>query len=135
MKKLSFKEIPQEPWIVQKDEITVFFYVDDIVFAFKNERTDEVKQIIESLSKALTIKVVDKLKLFLRLHVIRNRSKQTIWLSQKAYIMKICNEFAPINSSQLPSTPMKVTELFFINEDKIISNPSRILYQQKVRSL
>ena len=37
MKKLGFKEIPQEPCVVQKDEIIGFFYVDDIVFAFKKD--------------------------------------------------------------------------------------------------
>ena len=93
-----------------------------------------MKQIIESLSQALTIKVVGGLIWFLGLHVIRNRSKQTIWLLQKAYIMKICNKFALINLSQLPATPMEVTELSPINKDKIISNSSRILYQRKVRS-
>ncbi len=81
MKKLGFKEILKEPWIVQKDGIIGFFYVDDIVFAFKKEQTDKVNQIIESLPQALTIKVVGELKWFLGLQVIRNRSKQTIWLS------------------------------------------------------
>ena len=56
MKKLSFKEIPQEPCVVQKDGIICFFYVDDIVFAYKKDRKDEVNQIKESLQKTLTIK-------------------------------------------------------------------------------
>ena len=43
IKKLGFKKILQELWIVQKDRIIGFFYVDYIVFAFKKERTDEVK--------------------------------------------------------------------------------------------
>ena len=76
MKKLGFEEIPQELCIVQKDGIIGFFYVDDIVFAFKKDWDDEVKKIIESLSQTLIIKVVDELKWFLRLHVIRNRIKR-----------------------------------------------------------
>ena len=35
MKKLGFKKISQEPYVVQKDEIIGFF--DDIVFAFKKD--------------------------------------------------------------------------------------------------
>ena len=97
MKKLGFKEILQEPCVVQKDGIIGFFYVDNIVFAFKKNRDNEVKKIVESLSQTLIIKVVDELKWFLRLHVICNRTKRTIWLSQKAYIMKICNEFIQTN--------------------------------------
>ena len=54
------------------------------------------------------IKVVGELIWFLGLYVIRNRTKRTIWLSQKAYIMKICNEF-----------PMEILELFLIDKDEI----------------
>ncbi len=50
IKNLGFKEIPQEPCIVQKDGIIGFFYVDDIVFPLKKKQTDQVKQIVESLS-------------------------------------------------------------------------------------
>ena len=42
MKKLGFEEIPQEPCIVQKDGIICFFYVDDIVFAFRKDQSSEV---------------------------------------------------------------------------------------------
>ena len=37
IKKLGFEEIFQEPCIVQKDRIIGFFYVDDIIFAFKKK--------------------------------------------------------------------------------------------------
>lgn len=37
IKKLSFKEILKVSCIVQKDRYIGFFYVDDIVFAFKKE--------------------------------------------------------------------------------------------------
>ncbi len=37
MKKLDFKEIPQEPFVVQKNGIICFFHLDDIMFAFKKD--------------------------------------------------------------------------------------------------
>lgn len=49
--------------------------------------------------------------------------------------MKICNKFAPTDLLQLFTIPIKVTELFFTHKDEIISNFSRILYQQKVGAL
>lgn len=45
-----------------KDGIIGFFYIDDIVFAYKKDRADEVKWIVESLQQRLTIKVVGELK-------------------------------------------------------------------------
>ena len=135
MKKLGFKEIPQEPCVVQKDGIIGFFYVDDIVFAFKKDRDDEVKKIVESLSQVLTIKVVGELKWFLELHVIHNRPKRTIWLLQKAYIMKICNEFIHTNPLQFPTTPIKIPKLLPPDKDEIVSDSFKTLYQQKVSSL
>ena len=113
MKKLGFKEIPQEPCVVQKDGIIGFFYVDDVVFAFKKDRANKVKKIVESLSQALMIKVVGELKWFLELYVIRNSTKRTIWL------LKICNEFVPTDPLRLPATPMEILELFLIDKDEI----------------
>ena len=38
---LGFKEVPQEPCVMLKGGIVVFFYVDDIVFCY--QKTDEKK--------------------------------------------------------------------------------------------
>ena len=92
LKWLDFKKIPQEPYVLQKDGIIGFFYVDDIVFIYKKNKEDEITRIKKSLKQRLTIKEVSKLKWFLGLYMVQNCSKQTIWLSQKAYILKICSE-------------------------------------------
>ena len=129
MKKLGFEEILQEPCVVQKNGIICFFYVDDIVFAFKKDQRDEVERTVASLSKALTIERKEELKWFLGLHVIRDRSKGALWLSQKAYIMKICNDLAPSTStSRLPSTPMEILELLAVPDNEDITDVSRTLY-------
>lgn len=78
MKRLGFKEIPQEPCVVQKDRIICFFYVDDIVFAYKKDKEDEVTQIKKLLKQRLTIKEVGELKWFLDFYMMQNRSKRTI---------------------------------------------------------
>jgi len=38
---LGFKEVPQKPYVMLKDGIIFFFYVDDIVFYYR--KTDEKK--------------------------------------------------------------------------------------------
>ena len=136
MKKLGFKKILQELCIVQKDGIIGFFYDNDIIFIFKKDWVDEAKKIVELLSQALTIKIVGKFKWFLGLYVICNSTKQSIWLSQKVYIMKIGNEFIYITDQlRLPSTPMKIPKRHLIEKDEIISDASKTLYQCKVGSL
>ncbi len=68
--------------------------------------------------------------------MIRDRSERALWLSQKAYIMKICNDLAPITSkSRLPSTPMEILEIIAVPDNEDITDTSRTLYQRKVGSL
>ncbi len=44
MKKLGFKEIPQELYVVQENRIICFFYVDNIVFASKKTSVTRLKE-------------------------------------------------------------------------------------------
>ncbi len=135
MKKLGFEEIPQEPCGLQKNGIICFFYVDDILFKFKKDQRDEVERTDASLPKALTIERKDKLKWFLGLYVIRDRSKTALWLLQKAYMMNICNDLAPSKSlSRFPSTPMEIFELLTVPDNEHITDASQTLYQRKVGS-
>ena len=137
MKKLGYAEIPQEPCIVQKNGVICFFYVDNIVFAYRKEQSDEVKRTIASLSEALTLEDKSELKWFLGLNVIRNRATRTMWLSQKVYILKICTDLAPTPSKgRLPATPIEPTELLSLSvEEEQSTDASRTLYQRKIRSL
>ena len=78
IKKLRYSEIPQEPCIVQRNGIICFFYVDDIVFAYRKEQGEEVKRTIAQLSESLTLEDKGKLKWFLDLNVIQNRATRTM---------------------------------------------------------
>ncbi len=62
MKKLGFEKISQQPWMVQKNSIICFFYMDNIVFAFKKDQCDKVEKTVALLSKALTIEKQGELK-------------------------------------------------------------------------
>ncbi len=113
-----------------------FFYVNDIVFAFKKNPYDKIERTVVLLSKTLTIGRKGELKWFLGLHMIRDRSKRALWLLQKAYIIKIYNDLAPITStSRLPSTPIEILELLAVPDNEDITDASRTLYQRKVGSL
>ena len=110
--------------------------MDDNVFAFKKNQRNEVERTVASLSKALTVERKRELKWFLELHLICDRSKRALWLSQKAYIMKIYNNLASSTSpSRLPSTQMEILELLAVSNNNDITDALQTLYQQKVRSL
>ena len=67
--------------------------------------------------------------------MVRNRIKRIILLSQKAYITKICHEFATKPTGRLPITPIDIAELLPFSDKQEVSDASRTLYQQKVGSL
>lgn len=93
----EFERNIEEPYIIAKDRIISFFYVDDIAFVFKKDKANEVKKIVDSQSKPLIIKVIGELKRFLEFHVICNHTKASIWLSQKADIMYVRENLAHTN--------------------------------------
>jgi len=83
LKDLGFTEVPQEPCIVIKGGIICFFFVDDIVFAFRKKDRDEVNHILSSLKKTFTMKDLGELKWFLGMHIIRDRSTQVQYYPQQ----------------------------------------------------
>lgn len=69
---LSFKKNPQMLYIIQKDEMINFFYIDDIISAFKKNWAYKVTKIIEFLLQASILIVVGKFKWFCDFFVIWN---------------------------------------------------------------
>lgn len=135
LRKLGFEEVPQEPCIMQRNGIIIFFFVDDVVTAFRKNQRDEVMTVVESLSKVLTIKVLGELKWFLGMHIVRNRKTGSLWISQKAYIERICTKLMGPPLDRPPTTPMDTIELLPAPEEEEVTDESRTLYQQKIGSI
>jgi hypothetical protein len=134
LKDLGFTEVPQEPCIVIKGGIICFFFVDDIVFAFRKKDREEVGHITSSLKKIFTMKDIGELKWFLGMHIMRDRSKRHLWLSQLSYVEKIANEFIP-DLSRCPEIPMNEEELLPLPAEEEAEEVSRTSYQRKVGSI
>jgi Reverse transcriptase (RNA-dependent DNA polymerase) len=112
LKTLGFEIIPQEPCAMIKRGLVVFFYVDDIVFAFLKKQTDSTYDTIGQLEEQYELTGGDELKWFLGIEVIRDREKRKIWLSQASYIEKIaglCDQ--RLLESKKVNTPMTQSEL------------------------
>lgn len=77
----------------------------------------------------LIIERKKELKWFLGLYIICDHSKKALWLLQKVYILKICNNLARSTStSQLPAMLIKILELLAASNNKDITDVLQILY-------
>src|SRR4051812_29615786 len=114
-----------------KGGIICFFFVNDVVFTFRKRDTEAVNHITSSLKKHFTITEMGDLKWFLGMHIFRDRSKHSLWLSQRSYIEKLANEFI-LGISKLLETQITDDELLPLPIDKEVDNIIRTLYQRKI---
>ncbi|QGA21642.1 hypothetical protein EYB26_009353 [Talaromyces marneffei] len=130
LQKLGFKSVPHEPCCMIKSGILIFFYVDDIVLAYKKDKEKEARSLMNNLKKEYTITGGEELQWFLGIRVIRDREKKLIWLSQASYIDKIAKlaDTFPIHD-----TPMAKDEL--LPYTGRASHATIHSYQRKVGSL
>jgi hypothetical protein len=130
LRKLGFKSVPYEPCCMMKNGILIFFYVDDIVLAYKKEKEQEAKGLMDNLKKEYTITGGEDLQWFLGIRIIRDREKRLIWLSQASYIDKIAKL---ADSQPTHDTPMAKEEL--LPYEGRASPASIHSYQRKIGSL
>ena len=135
LRKLGFIEIFQKPCIVVCHKIIIFFFVNDCVIVFFENKRDEMMIIMNKLIKKFIINIIDEFKWFLKMHIIKNHSIKCLWLFQKTYIEKICKNLMKSSINHSSFTFMNTAELLSAKNDKEISNKSKILYQWKVESL
>ena len=67
----------------------MFFYVDDIVFAFRKQDGATAERLTAQLRSKYNLTGGGELQWFLGIEVLRDRKKRLIWLSQSSYIDKI----------------------------------------------
>ena len=130
LRSLGFKPVPHEPCCLSKGAVLVFFYVDDIVFAYKKRDELPTRALITQLQGNYSLTGGDELQWFLGIEVLRDREKRKIWLSQSSYIDKI-SKLA--KTSPRCNTPMGPGELFpFCGQ---ATGQEITTYQRKVGSL
>jgi len=64
-----------------KNRIIMFFYIDNIVFAYKKHQKDTVLGLINQLQTKYTLQGGENLQWFLGIEILRDREKKLIWLS------------------------------------------------------
>jgi len=108
----------------------MFFYVDDIVFAYRKQDGATAERLIAQLRSKYNLTGGGELQWFLGIEVLRDRKKRLIWLSQSSYIDKISRL---AKTQQRGDTPMRTGEL--LPYEGKASTHEISTYQRKVGSL
>jgi hypothetical protein len=128
---LGFKPVPQEPCCMIQSGIIIFFYVDDIIIAYHRTQEQEAMRIVTQIQGKYLCTGGENLQWFLRMEVIRDRTRKTIQLSQASYVDKISHLITRQDIRH--DTPMSGIELKPRDD---LAQPAEInLYQRKIGSL
>jgi len=111
----------------------VFFYVDDIVVAYRKTDQAIANHAIRGLKAKYELTGGHDLQWFLGIEVHSDRSRRLIWLAQTAYIERIINLTDPGGTSRPSTTPMAPGEL--LPFDGLATTISTQKYQRKIGSL
>ncbi len=64
--------------MVNKEDIFCFFFVDDIVFAFKKKDQPNVKEIVNILKGRFRLEKFGEFKWFLRMYIFKDKDKRLL---------------------------------------------------------
>ena len=81
LKKEGLKLVVEEPCLYYNDQPIVFFYVDDIIAAYRKRDLPKLKTFKKHLIGRYEIKDLGNLTQFLEIRIIRDRKNKKIWLS------------------------------------------------------
>jgi hypothetical protein len=138
LKDLKLQSISRINCLFVNDWLILFFYVDDIVIICLKENLNRMRFFEKLLMKRFEMRVLRKLKWFLKIRIIRNRANRKIWLCQNSYISKIVTKF---HLKEMKCPKISFANLSRINENsenlnQEKSNSQRVYaFQQRVRSL
>jgi hypothetical protein len=108
----------------------MFFYVDDIVFAYRVDRQQAAELLISKLKDIFEMRDLDTLKFFLRMRVIQQ--SEMIYLVQDVYAEKLIKKYA-ISINQKTFTSLSYQSL--ISYMKEVDSIRVHIYRQKVKSI
>jgi hypothetical protein len=129
--KLELNSIFDEFCLFSNDnEILMFFYVNDIVFAFTASREKDAKNLIRRLKDIFDMRNLDSLNFFLDVRILQ--TLDTIWLIQNFYMNKLIKNYV-INIEYKATTFLSYQSLMLYIDDV---NQERVhIYRQKIKSI
>jgi hypothetical protein len=129
--KFELNSIFDEFYLFSNDnEILIFFYVNDIVFAFVASRKKDEENLIRQLRDFFDMKDLNSLNFFFHVRILQKLD--TIWLIQNFYMNKLIKNYV-INIEYKSTTLVFYQSLMSYIDDV---NQERVhIYRQKVESI
>ncbi len=112
------------------NEILMFFYVNDIVFAFTTSQKKNAKNLIRRLKNIFDMRDLDSLNFFLDVRILQKLD--TIWLIQNFYMNKLIKNYV-INIEYKATTLLSYQSLMSYTDEM---NQEKVhVYRQKMKSI
>ena len=102
---LGMSLVPEEPCIAITDSLIIFFYVDDIVIAFRKDDRPKAEKLVKDLQAIIELKVIGEVQWFLRMRITRDRKRHQLSLDQSNYIDAVAERFGVTINTTKYSTP------------------------------
>ena len=75
---MGFSTVPHEPCCIIKEGILIFFYINNIVFIFRKNKTGIIKGIVKKLKTKYQLIGGGEFQWFLGIQVLHNRKNKII---------------------------------------------------------
>jgi hypothetical protein len=112
------------------NEILMFFYVNDIVFAFIASRKKDAENLIRRLKNIFDMRNLDSLNFFLDVQILQKFD--TIWLIQNFHMNKLIKNYV-INTEYKATTLLSYQSLMSYTDE--MNQKKVYVYHQKMKSI
>lgn len=120
---MSFFKISKKSCLfINENDIFLFLYVDDILFAYRENRKNEMKSYKKRLCETYEIKKL-KMNFFLKMRIFRNFNHDILCLMQNVYMSKLRKKYninSNIKTFKMPLSYIEKLILFFEKIDETI---------------
>ncbi len=128
---LRLISVSRKSCLFMKDEKFMFFYVNDVVFAFRTDREHKTNQLVDHLKKMFEFRNMRSLQYFLEMRVIQQ--SDIVHLVQDVYMKKLIKNYEMSLINQKIFTSFSYQSLISYSENV---DQSRVhVYRQKIRSV
>ena len=84
------------------DFLVLLLYVDDMLIVGQDPK--KIGSLKKALSKSFAMKDMGLAKQILRMHIVRDRKKKFLWLSQERYVTNVLQRFSMADAKPVGST-------------------------------